>query len=381
MSRSSETSRLLPIPGSDDDGHELGASLVARARHRLAQKVELARAPDERRDGSLVDVLAFPHTCHDLDRFGFAFRGVRLELLGLEPVSHRMPCQLADDHPAERRHRLHPARRVHDVAGDRLAHLRSRAHRDECLARVDRHADRMVAARGLEQIERGAHRPLGIVLMGDRRAEHAHRRVADELVQRAPEPLDRALRPLVERHERAADILGVRRIRPLGEPREVGEQDRDRPALLGDRPRERRAARHAEPCLGRILGAATRTAHAGASLRTAAPNRSGLPPVEPPSLGERSRHALVRYHRHGGPRTRARPHRLLEQHAALRRCRIEHLDVVGRLGRRGGRRHRQRRRPRHRARRRLRHARSTCSRATPARPARAPALAPARGRP
>jgi hypothetical protein len=60
-------------------------------------------------------------------------------------------------------------------------------------------------------------------------------RVADELVERAPEPLDLLLRDRVERHEDAADVLGIGLVAALGEPREVGEDDRHEPPFLEGR--------------------------------------------------------------------------------------------------------------------------------------------------
>ena len=67
-------------------------------------------------------------------------------------------------------------------------------HADRHLHRVHAIADR----------ERRPHRTFGVVLVRDRRAEHPHRGVADELVERAPEALDLLLRELVEGHEDAA---------------------------------------------------------------------------------------------------------------------------------------------------------------------------------
>ena len=168
--------------------------------------------------------------------------------------------------PAGRRGRLHAARGVHDIAGHRLADLRAGAHRDHGLAGVHRHPDRVPALGGGHQLERRADRALGVVLVRDRGAEHAHRRVADELVQVAAEALDRRLRLLVERDEGATDVLGVGGVRALREPDEIDEQDRHGSALFGGGRGQRCPAGHAEASLGRILGAAVGARHHGGSL-------------------------------------------------------------------------------------------------------------------
>ncbi len=64
------------------------------------------------------------------------------------------------------------------------------------------------------------------------RAEHAEHRVADELVHRAAEMLDRAFQQRVIDAEHRLDVLGVRLVRAFREPDEVAEQDGDDLALL-----------------------------------------------------------------------------------------------------------------------------------------------------
>ena len=83
-----------------------------------------------------------------------------------------------------------------------------------------------------EEVEGRPHRALGVVLVGHRCAEDPHRRVSDELVQRAAVALDRVLRAFVERHERATYVLGIGFVRSRREPHEVGEQDRDEASFL-----------------------------------------------------------------------------------------------------------------------------------------------------
>ena len=60
--------------------------------------------------------------------------------------------------------------------------------------------------------ERRPDRPLGVVLVRDRRAEDRHHRVADELLDRAAEPLELGLQPRVVGIEEGGDVLGVHRL-------------------------------------------------------------------------------------------------------------------------------------------------------------------------
>ena len=178
-------------------------------------------------------------------------------------------CRFADDHTVGRRHRLHPARRVDDVAGDGLSDLRSGAEADDRLAGVhgDPHRDGGIVPTKVrdraEHGERRADRALGIVLVRHRRAEHAHDRVSDELVEGSSEPLDVQLHARVEGHQGAPDVLGVRLVRSFREPDEIDEEDRDDPPLLRghgtrrDR-RERDPAVRAESRPVGALGAAGR---------------------------------------------------------------------------------------------------------------------------
>lgn len=72
--------------------------------------------------------------------------------------------------------------------------------------------------------------------MRDRRAEDAHDRVADELLDEASERLDLAAYALVVRREDRVHVLRVELLGPRGEPDKVDEDDADdAPLLLRDR--------------------------------------------------------------------------------------------------------------------------------------------------
>jgi hypothetical protein len=136
---------------------------------------------------------------------------------------------LVDEDPARRRGALDARRGVHQVAGD-----------DALADRPDRHGG--VAGRdpgpGLEggaaalaervhridQLEGDADGPLGVVLLGDRRAPDRHHRVADELLDRAAVALDRAPGRLEVAREQLAHLLGIARAGERREADQVGEE-------------------------------------------------------------------------------------------------------------------------------------------------------------
>ena len=62
---------------------------------------------------------------------------------------------------------------------------------------------------GVADGQRGAHRPLGVVAVGQRRAEHRHDAVADVLVDPAAVLLDQAVDALEEAAEQRVHLLGV----------------------------------------------------------------------------------------------------------------------------------------------------------------------------
>jgi hypothetical protein len=62
---------------------------------------------------------------------------------------------------------------------------------------------------GLDQVERGAYRSLGVVLVSDRGAPHGHDGIADELLDRAAVPLHDRPCGLVVAPQQLAHGLGV----------------------------------------------------------------------------------------------------------------------------------------------------------------------------
>ena len=114
--------------------------------------------------------------------------------MGSSPIG-----SFSNEDPVDRRGGLESRRRVDDVPRRHpLSELRPGAERHERLARVDGDSHFELESRiGLIQLDDrladrdcGANRPLGIVLVGDRRPEERDDRIADELLHRAAMPLE-----------------------------------------------------------------------------------------------------------------------------------------------------------------------------------------------
>ena len=146
---------------------------------------------------------------------------------------------VADDDGAGLGEGLQPAGGVDDVAHRGRVATGAQGP-DEHLAGVDAdaHPQRVGARLGGEvghrrlQPERGAHGTLGVVLVGDGGAEDGEQPVADDLVDTAAEVGDVGGQALEEAVDQVLDLLGVAAFGEGGEAHEVGEQDRDHPALV-----------------------------------------------------------------------------------------------------------------------------------------------------
>ena len=176
--------------------------------------------------------------------------------------------RLADDDRALWGERLQPRRGVDDVASRALLDHRALPEGDERLTVCTAMRTGGLPPDTRSRMARAAPRALRVVLVCDRGTEHAHRGVADELVQRAAEPLDLFLGDRMERHEDPPDVLRISAVAALGESGEVGEHDRDEPAFLeqgaGSGGFDKRGpAGRAEAGVRRHLGAAGRAERPG----------------------------------------------------------------------------------------------------------------------
>ena len=209
----------LADPGHADERHQLRRTLLPRPREGPREQLELALAPDQRR-AALVDVHADPRPrlarLPDRHRLRLALRLHRLGPVVVDPLPRGAERGFVHEHAVHRRRALQARSGVDDIPCDHpLALGGRRPERDERFAR--RHGDAHLEAAVLDDRvadrEPGPHRPLGIVLVRDRRAEDRHHRVADELLDRAAVPLELAAEPRVVRRERRAHVL---RVEPLG---------------------------------------------------------------------------------------------------------------------------------------------------------------------
>jgi hypothetical protein len=111
----------------------------------------------------------------------------------VDHVPRRTKRRLTDEDAVRRRRALKTRGSVHDVAGDHaLAQLRTGVDVDERVTGVHRypHLELAVLCDAVADSESRANRPLRIVLVRDRRAEHRHHRVADELLDGAAPVLE-----------------------------------------------------------------------------------------------------------------------------------------------------------------------------------------------
>ena len=168
----------LSDSGLADDGDELHGRLTLGAEERLEQERALVLPADERRLGrglGLTDATAGMERAPDRDRLGLALGLDGLQRLEGDRVLGGAHRRLVDDHRTDRGGTLQTGGRVHDVAGDdSFTTLGARAECDDGLAgrHGATHSDieplRAQLLDRLQDPERRTHRPLGVVLVGDR---------------------------------------------------------------------------------------------------------------------------------------------------------------------------------------------------------------------
>ena len=260
----------LADPGLADDRDELHGRLALGAEERLEQERALVLAADEwavRGGFRLADAAPCADNAPHRDRLGLPLCLHRVECLEGDRRFGRAHGRLVDEHRTDGSCRLQTRGGVHDVPGhDALASFRASAESDDRLARRHGRANRELeplVAQLLDRLqdpEPGAHGPLGVVLVRDRRAEDRHHRVADELLDRSAEALDVGLDALVVGTERRSDVLGIGAVGTIREADEVDEEDRYDLPLLADGGgfRQTRAARETEARSLRVLLAARR---------------------------------------------------------------------------------------------------------------------------
>ena len=263
----------LPRPGFREDECGGRPAVVADSPPLLVERGELAVPADE--GGVRVTPrrrLLEPDRLPDFDRLRLSARGRRLDGGVLDGMARRAMRPRADQDRARRRCRLDSRRRVHHVAHrERLAGRRLLGA-DERLSGRDADPD-LEGEPGVGGVqvgdcrphgEGGAQRALRIVLVADRGSEERDHGVADELLDRAAEPLELVPQAAVVRQQSRADVLGIELLGAGGRADEVDEDGRDEPALPradGDvGPLEGQPAGEAETGARRVILGAPRAA-------------------------------------------------------------------------------------------------------------------------
>ncbi len=266
------TETALAHAGLADDRHELARALLRRALECSDQQCPLELAPDERRRGRAGHIRPEAglrtQRAPERERLRLALDPDRLQRL---PVEDALGCpvgRLGDSDGVHRSNSLQPRCGVHHVAGHQpFAELGSGVEGYHGFAGVypDPHLKRKRGIAGVQLLNRLQHSeacphgPLGVVLVRDWRAEHRHHGIADELLDRAAEPLDLLAQPPVIRPDPRPHILRISSFRRGGEAHQVAEQDRDDLPLLCRRRlclTQRRGTERTERKLARQLPAA-----------------------------------------------------------------------------------------------------------------------------
>ena len=242
-----EQQARLADAGLADERQQVGAPSRATRSNAASRRAELLLAPDQRRRAAPRPASAWASAA-DLDRLPGRHRlGLALQLQRLERAvddlrGAQAPGALADEDPADRRGRLQARGDVDRVAEDRVGTRRSGR-------RAPRRCSRPPAARApcrtAPRAPRSA-RPsppacpsaartarAGSSSCASGRAEHGHHVVADELVDAAAVALHLVGEARQAALDQRLDGLVVEPLGDRGVAREVGEQDRDRAALLG----------------------------------------------------------------------------------------------------------------------------------------------------
>jgi hypothetical protein len=227
----------LADPADPGDRDEAWPALPGGGVKQLLEQSELVVASDERRLEPSRTPGPLP-TGHDppgeprRDRESLALEQRLAGRLVGDRRFGRPEGRLADEDGSGGRRALEARGRVDEVTGDHA--LVGGTDRDRGLAGqdgrpgLDRGAER---PDGIDELEAGPDSPLGVVLVGERRAPDRHDRIADELLDHVASKVEVAGQEL-------AGVLGVSALGERREADEIGEQDRHEPAL-GDRRRAR----------------------------------------------------------------------------------------------------------------------------------------------
>jgi hypothetical protein len=235
----------LADPRLPDQGHQPGLALGPGPGQGRPEQPELAPAAHQGAPGGLLDVdpeaAADPLGAPDGHRGGLALDPDRGERLVVDQPAGRPEGRLADQDATDRGDGLQPGGGVGHVPGEEvLAPLGDGVQQDHRLTGGDRDPDGQAqpGACPVEPLDRLDHvqgrpdRPLGVVLVRRRDAEHPDDRVPDELLDGAAVAFDLPAGPVVVGAEAGLDLLGVGLVGRGGEPDQVADEHADDLALL-----------------------------------------------------------------------------------------------------------------------------------------------------
>ena len=237
------TAQLLDQPALADAGvaeHEEEPPLAGeRPVGDRCRALEL-ELPTDHRSGSRCGRRLAPLTGHleRRDRLALALQLESALFTPREQIAGGPSGDVTDEDASGRRVRLQAGGRVQRVAGRAVLDPTSTADRPEHhQAGLDADADRQgqgaVVVSGMpDDAERGADRPLGIVLVRDRGTEEREDAVAGEVLDLSTERLDGVDHAPNGGAQELARILGIELLRELRRPDDVGEQGGDDLALL-----------------------------------------------------------------------------------------------------------------------------------------------------
>jgi hypothetical protein len=169
-----------------------------------------------------------------------ASEGNVVETLEVDGVSSSTERSFVDNYLSRGRHALQARGGVDDVTDDPFP-VGGGLELDDRLTGGDRHPyGESESGLGLiELLDRFQdtdgcpHRPLRIVLVSHGSSEDGEHAIPHELFEPAPEPFDVLTYPRVINRETVTAVFGIGPFGVGGEANQVGEEDRDDPALLG----------------------------------------------------------------------------------------------------------------------------------------------------
>ena len=287
--RNSQARRLLPMPaGPMTDTSRVRLSRAVAWNRSLSRRSSSSRPTNGASSALAADCARRRSATTRRARHAGDGRLLALEQSGRQPARMRSRCRPRAKVASPTRTvpggatRLQPRGGVDEVAGDHA--LVGGADRHRGLA--GQHAGARLARREpmlpteVDQVERGADRALGVVLVRDRRAPDRHDRVADELLDRAAVAADDVRAQVEVAGERLADVFRVALLGERREADEIGEQDGDQ-APLGDWVPRTAATRRGDAAAG---GAAAPDSAVPHSLQNLAPGLLVAPQFGQPAF-------------------------------------------------------------------------------------------------